>query len=58
MITNFFRIKIPFETFQIQRRPYADEELAALRQQHNRDASFFVTVTLFTFLRVKVGALN
>lgn len=41
MITNFFRINIPFETFQIQRLPYSEERLAALRQEHNKDASFF-----------------
>src|SRR6266540_2972715 len=41
MVTNFFRINIPFETFQIQRLPYSEEKLVALRQEHNKDASFF-----------------
>ena len=41
MVTNFFRINIPFETFQIQRVAYSHEKLAALRQEHNKDASFF-----------------
>lgn len=41
MVTNFFRINIPFETFQIQRLEYSEEKLAALRQEHNKDASFF-----------------
>lgn len=41
MVTNFFRIKIPFDTFQIQRVTYSHEKLAALRQEHNKDASFF-----------------
>ena len=41
MVTNFFRIVIPFETFQIQRVAYSNEKLAALRQEHNKDASFF-----------------
>ena len=41
MVTNFFRINIPFETFQIQRVVYSNEKLAALRQEHNKDASFF-----------------
>jgi len=41
MVTNFFRINIPFEKFQIQRVAYSNEKLAALRQEHNKDASFF-----------------
>jgi hypothetical protein len=41
MVTNFFRINIPFETFQVQRLEYSSEKLAALRQEHNKDASFF-----------------
>jgi hypothetical protein len=41
MITNFFRIRLPFESFQIQRVPYSDEGFAALRKKHNKDASFF-----------------
>jgi len=41
VITNFFRIKIPFEVFQIQRLSYSEERLFALRQEHNKVASFF-----------------
>jgi hypothetical protein len=41
MVTNFFRINIPFETFHVQRLPYSNEKLTALRQEHNKDASFF-----------------
>jgi hypothetical protein len=41
MVTNFFHVKIPFETFQIQRLPYSEKKLAALRQEYNKDASFF-----------------
>lgn len=41
MVTNFFRLNLPFESFHIQRVPYSDEKFAALRKQHNKDASFF-----------------
>jgi hypothetical protein len=41
MVTNFFRISLPFESFHIQRVPYSDEKFATLRKQHNKDASFF-----------------
>lgn len=41
MITNFFRIHLPLETFRIQRLPYSHEKLVALRQEHNKNASFF-----------------
>lgn len=41
MVTNFFRINFPFEAFQIQRIPYLEERLASLRQEYNKDASFF-----------------
>lgn len=41
MITNFFRIKLPHETFQVQRLPYCEERLHALRKEHNEHASFF-----------------
>ena len=41
MVTNFFRISLPFDNFQIQRLSYSEEKLAALRQEHNKDASFF-----------------
>ncbi len=41
MVTNFFRISILCESFQIQRVPFAEDKLSALRQQHNKDASFF-----------------
>lgn len=41
MVTNFFRINIPSETFQIQRLPYSEEKFNALRQEHNKNASFF-----------------
>jgi len=36
MVTNFFRINIPLETFQIQRLAYSNEKLAALRRQLSR----------------------
>jgi hypothetical protein len=41
MKTNFFRINIPLETFQVQRLPYSEDKFAGLRQEHNKDASFF-----------------
>lgn len=41
LITNFFKIAYPFEKFDIQRVPYSDQQLAALRKQHNATASFF-----------------
>jgi hypothetical protein len=41
MITNFFRIALPFESFQIQRVAYSDDDFAALRKKYNADASFF-----------------
>ncbi len=41
MVTNFFRINLPFESFQIQQVPYSDEQFAALRKRYNKDASFF-----------------
>jgi hypothetical protein len=41
MLTNFFRIAIPFESFHIQRTAYTDKMFASLRKAHNRDASFF-----------------
>ena len=41
MVTNFFRINLPFESFHIQRVPYSEQQFAALRKEHNRDASFF-----------------
>ena len=41
MVTNFFRIAFPFESFDIQRVGYSDEELRRLRNQHNANASFF-----------------
>ena len=41
MVTNFFRIILPFESFQIQRVAYSTERFTELRRQHNKDASFF-----------------
>ena len=41
MITNFFRIELPFESFQIQRVPYSESAWANLKKQHNKVASFF-----------------
>lgn len=41
MVTNFFRINIPFESFQIQRLPFLEDKLNSLRLEHNKDASFF-----------------
>ena len=41
MITNFFRLEIPFDSFQIQRLPYSDDEFTNLKAKHNKDASFF-----------------
>lgn len=41
MITNFYRINIPQESFKIQRLPYSEDTLVALRRDHNKDCSFF-----------------
>jgi hypothetical protein len=41
MITNFFRIELPFESFQIQRLPFTEEKWRELKEQYNRDVSFF-----------------
>jgi len=41
MITNFFRITLPFDSFQIQRTPYSSERFSELKGLHNREASFF-----------------
>ena len=41
MITNYFRIELPFESFKIQRVPYSDDTFVTLRERHNRQASFF-----------------
>ena len=41
MITNFFRIDLPFEKFQIQRLPFTENNFRQLRLQHNHLASFF-----------------
>lgn len=41
MITNFFRIELPFESFQIQRTSYSNEKLDRLKKAHNRECSFF-----------------
>jgi hypothetical protein len=54
MVTNFFRINIPFETFQIQRVAYSTEKLAALKREHNKDASFFRNVD-FIYISPKKG---
>ncbi len=41
IITNFFPIKIPFETFKIRRTLYSAEKLKELRAKHNKTHSFF-----------------
>jgi hypothetical protein len=41
MITNFFKIQVPFREFDIQRVAYSEDELKRLRKEHNRDCSFF-----------------
>ena len=41
MVTNFFPITFPFAEFDVQRLPYADDQLKALRQRYNATASFF-----------------
>jgi hypothetical protein len=41
MITNFFKIVFPFEEFNVQRLPYSEKKLKALRGEHNSVASFF-----------------
>ncbi|UTF51362.1 hypothetical protein NLA06_05590 [Desulfomicrobium sp. ZS1] len=41
MITNFYRIEIPFESFQIQQIPYSESAWASLKKEYNKLASFF-----------------
>jgi hypothetical protein len=41
MITNFFRIELPFEYFQIQRLPFTEEKWRDLKERYNQDVSFF-----------------
>lgn len=41
MHTNFFRIKLPFRKFQIQRLGYSEELLQNLKAKYNDHASFF-----------------
>lgn len=41
MVTNFFRIQIPFDSFQIQRLSYDENNFNDLRLKYNRDVSFF-----------------
>ncbi len=41
MITNFFRLELPFDSFQIQRLPFSEEKWLELKEQYNRDVSFF-----------------
>ena len=41
MVTNFFPITVPFESFQISRLPYAEDRLHELRAAHNQTHSFF-----------------
>ncbi len=41
MLTNYFRIDIPFEEFQIQRVVYDEEKWVELKQKYNQFASFF-----------------
>lgn len=60
MVTNFFRISISVETFQIQRVPYSHEKLVALRKEHNKDASFcrngdFIYISPRKGARLKLG---
>ncbi len=41
MVTNFFPISFPFESFQISRVLYSDEQLRELRNAYNSTHSFF-----------------
>lgn len=41
MTTNFFRIDLPFDSFQIQRTSYSEGKLEQLKRTYNRDCSFF-----------------
>jgi hypothetical protein len=41
MVTNFFPISFPFESFDISRLPYTEERLRELRAAHNQTHSFF-----------------
>lgn len=41
MVTNFFPIRVPFDSFQISRLPYAEDRLHELRAAHNQTHSFF-----------------
>lgn len=41
MVTNFFPIKVPFESFQISRLSYSEDRLHELRAAHNHTHSFF-----------------
>src|ERR1043165_7708508 len=41
MITNFFKISLPFEEFNVQRIIYSEDLLKRLRREHNNVASFF-----------------
>ncbi|WP_339074171.1 hypothetical protein [Teredinibacter turnerae] len=41
MYTNFFRIKLPFKEFQIQRVAYSENALLDLKERHNQRCSFF-----------------
>jgi len=41
MLTNFFRIELSFQDFQIQRVPYSEKQLHSFREQYNPVCSFF-----------------
>jgi hypothetical protein len=41
MITNFFKIALPFDEFNVQRLLYSESKLKTLRADHNSVASFF-----------------
>jgi len=41
MVTNFYPISIPFESFQISRLLYTEDDLRELRAEHNQTHSFF-----------------
>lgn len=54
LITNFFPIELPFESFQISRVPFTKERLTELRDQHNKTHSFF-RATDYIYISPMVG---
>ncbi len=58
MVTNFFRIPIPFEEFDIQRLAYTEAKLKALRAEHNHEASLFRNGEFIYASPKKGAALN